>query len=115
MKTTLSFNLLKKALLVAIPFAGIIFLQESCAKSNNVNCSNAQLCIQNQSGKVVHYAFNQQPGYTDSIMPNGSACVYVGQVVVNNTTTTTPTTYFYSDRGNYAITVTQCNQTQIIK
>jgi hypothetical protein len=117
MKILLPFNLFKKVLLVAMPLTAGILLMDSCTNpdSGGVNCSNAQLCIQNQSGKVVHYQFDQQPGYTDSIMPGGSACKYVGKVVVNSTTSQTVTTWFYSDRGNYAITVSQCSQTQIIK
>ena len=89
------------------------FCSTSCKKP--INCSNAQLCIQNKSTKVVHFDWNGGARqYNDSIMPGGSACKYVGQVTVNNTTTSTPTTYFYSDRGNYAITVSECNQSQII-
>jgi hypothetical protein len=88
-------------------------LLSACKKP--INCSNAQLCIQNKSGRVVHFDWNGGAGqYNDSIMPNASACKNVGQVTVNNTTTSTPTTYFYSDRGNYAITVSECNQSQII-
>ena len=94
-------------------FGCVIFAAISCSKGKNVNCSNAQICVQNKSGKVVHYAWDSNM-FTDSIMPNGSACKYVGQVVVTNTTTQTPTTYFYSDRINVAITVNTCNQVQVI-
>ena len=99
-------------LMCIIVFLGFI----SCKKKATVNCSNAQLCIQNKSGVVVHYGWDTGGGmYTDSIMPNASACKSVGQVEVTSTTSITPTTYFYSDRGNYAITVSSCNQTQILK
>lgn len=93
-----------------------VFLGISCKKKATVNCNNAQLCIQNKSGVVVHYGWDTGGGmYTDSIMPNASACKSVGQVEVSSTTNITPTTYFFSDRGNYAITVSSCNQTQILK
>lgn len=101
---------MKKTFLSLVVIAA---LSSSCAKKATVNCSNAQLCVQNKSTKVVHFAWNSSM-YNDSIMPNGSACKYVGQVTINNTTTQTPTTNFNSDRGDYLITVRECNQSQII-
>ena len=108
-------NKINMSALIVICCVTVFFGSIACKKKATVNCSNGQLCIQNKAGKVVHYGWDTGGGqYTDSIMPNGSACKNVGQVEVSSTTSITPTTYFYSDRGNYAITVSTCNQTQII-
>jgi hypothetical protein len=107
---------LKKKWLGIAAFCIVSFVLISCSKSSssNVNCSNAQLCIVNHHGKVIHYSWNVQGVYLDSIMPNGTVCTSVGQVTVNSTTTQTPTVWFYSDDGNYQITVNQCSVTQAI-
>jgi hypothetical protein len=92
----------------------ILFCFISCKKP--INCSNAQLCVQNKVGKVVHYNFNGTAGqYLDSIMPNASACIYVGQVIEKNGTDESEWVYFFSDQGNYVIEVNTCNQIRVLQ
>lgn len=77
-------------------------------------CDNAQLCVKNIGNKVIHYAWNTS-GLSDSIMPGGSACTNVGKMNADPNNSETPTTYFYSDHGNYAITVNECNEVKDIQ
>jgi hypothetical protein len=106
---------MKKIFIAACAMSVVCVGSICCSKSANVNCNNAQLCIVNKHGKVVHFGWNTGAfQYNDSIMPNGSACTNVGPVKINSTTNETESIWFYSDDGNYEITVNQCSATQIL-
>lgn len=83
----------------------------ACNKEKN--CANAELCVKNETGSVVHYAWRSNI-YTDSVMPGGTICTTVGELKTRPWGGTYSTTYLNTDHGSYAWDVTRCHQKESI-
>lgn len=88
---------------------GLLIL--GCSKKRN--CDNAELCVTNETGSVVHYAW-QSNLYTDSVMPGGTICTTVGELKTRPWGGTYSTTQLNTDHGDYAWDVTECHQKESI-
>jgi hypothetical protein len=83
----------------------------SCRK--NVNCDNAKVCVQNNTGEVVYYRWGYSSAdFEDSLMPGQTTCDYVGEIHINYTLTghSSQTTFtgFYSSEYDIFEEITAC-------
>lgn len=89
----------------AIPVLGLLCSLAFISCDKKEYCNNARVCVYNATGDTVRYAFNSN--FQDKILlPNDTACNYVGEVSRSQSYTTT----FYSDHGNYFLDVEQCRE-----
>ena len=98
------------------------FLFTNCFKTKKViippdiHCNSAQVCIGNLTRDTIFYGWNCNY-YTDTLLPNKSACINIGPVnVVYDKTTgelTSKQSYtemLNSSRGSWFINVETCNR-----
>ena len=86
--------------------ATVMFI--ACTKQPE--CANAEICVKNISTEVIRYGWNTN-AHSDSLLPGNSTCQKVGSLSGGSYVVTT----FDSNKGVYAIKVTECEQKMEIK
>jgi|WetSurMetagenome_2_1015567.scaffolds.fasta_scaffold285746_1 hypothetical protein len=79
-----------------------------------VDCDNAEVCVINNTGDVVHFCWGCSY-YMDSLMPGEMKCNSVGEIHIDRTTNNSVIAYFTSDHGDYAIEVAECSKKFVLE
>jgi hypothetical protein len=90
---------------IYILFLFTVILFTACKKKTK--CDNAQLCIKNIGTDTIYFCWGCS-SYTDSILPGGKACRYVGPIEVSGSSENVVWSDFESTHGNFRIKVDDC-------
>lgn len=93
---------MKKSIFGLLIFTAFLY---SCNK--DIECDNAQICIVNNTGDTVMYAWGSNH-YEDTLLPNQKACRNVGPVTITRNSASYSTVYFDCTKGSYYYDVTDC-------